>query len=138
MVKRHALLEPTLCVTDTGSPLHGLADWCAAAVGLARTHHVTLVAGTDNVIPEGQSQPGIHREMELLVAAGLTPLEAITAATQNGARALGIERTHGTIEHGKVADLVVLDADPTTDIRNTRRVRMVIKSGHVFENAALP
>jgi imidazolonepropionase-like amidohydrolase len=132
MVRRHAMLEPTLCVTDSGSPLHALAGWCADAVGLAHAHHVPLVAGTDNVIPEGESLPAIHREMELLVAAGLTPLEAITAATANGARALGLENTRGTIEHGKIADLVVLDADPIADIRNTRRVRMVIKRGHVF------
>lgn len=133
MARRHALLEPTLCVTDSGGPLQLLGGWCRAAVRLARAHRVTLVAGTDNVIRRDQSLPNLHREMELLVASGLTPLEAITAATLNGARALGLEAERGTVERGKVADLVVLGADPTVDIANTREVRMVIKAGHVYE-----
>jgi imidazolonepropionase-like amidohydrolase len=68
--------------------------------------------------------------MELLVEkAGLTPLEAITAATRNGASVLGISDSYGTIARGKMADLIVLTADPTVDIRNTTRIAYVIKGG---------
>jgi imidazolonepropionase-like amidohydrolase len=62
----------------------------------------------------------------------LTPLEAITAATLNGARAIGIEQTHGSIEPGKVADVVVLAADPTRDIAALRNVVSVIKGGKIY------
>jgi ketosteroid isomerase-like protein len=68
--------------------------------------------------------------MELLVTkAGMTPLEAITAATLNGARVLGISDRFGTIERGKMADLVVLTADPAADIKNTTSIVYVIKGG---------
>jgi imidazolonepropionase-like amidohydrolase len=70
--------------------------------------------------------------MELLVTrAGLTPLEAVTAATRTGAEILGVDRTSGTVQVGKVADLVVLAADPARDIRNTRQITHVIKGGRV-------
>jgi imidazolonepropionase-like amidohydrolase len=131
MASRGVLLEPTLCVTDSGTSLEVLGGWCTDVVRLAHARGVPLVAGTDNLIRRDQSAPNLHRELALLVAAGLTPLEAITAATLNGARAIGAERTHGSVERGKVADLVVLDGDPTADIANTRRVRMVIKGGRV-------
>jgi len=68
--------------------------------------------------------------MEALVAeCGFTPAEAIIAATRVSARALGIANTHGTIEPGKAADLVVLRGDPTLDIRNSEAIELVIKSG---------
>ncbi len=74
--------------------------------------------------------------MELLVTkCGLTPLEAITAATINGATALGIEKSYGTIAKGKVADLVILTADPSADIRNTTKITYVIKGGKLHKRA---
>lgn len=63
--------------------------------------------------------------------AGLTPLEALQAATRNPAEYLNAADSLGTIEVGKVADLIILDADPLTDIRNTRRIHTVIVSGCV-------
>jgi len=73
---------------------------------------------------------GTHRELELLVDAGLTPLQAIVAATRNGAELMARgESDYGTIEAGKAADLIVLDADPLADIRNTRKINRVMLAG---------
>jgi imidazolonepropionase-like amidohydrolase len=108
-----------------------LDRWLFAVVRRAHEMGVPLTAGTD--IPEWEPDhelPNIHDELELLVTrAGLTPLEAITAATRNGARSIGVENSLGTIRAGKLADLVVLTADPTADIRNTRKIEYVIKGG---------
>jgi imidazolonepropionase-like amidohydrolase len=141
MRERKVMLEPTLFVVEAQPSLQKILPWCRAVTGLAHRHGVPLVAGTDNLLGEGDSLPNLHRELELLVESGLSPLEALTAATRNGARALGLGKTHGTIETGKIADLVVLDADPTASIGNTRRVRMVIKNGRVYDvtaNATAP
>jgi imidazolonepropionase-like amidohydrolase len=98
---------------------------------LAREMGVSVCAGTDGLLDEVDSPfPSLHREMELLVReAGFTPAAAIQAATGVSARALGIEKSHGTIAVGFAADLVVLAADPLADIRRTREVALVIKSG---------
>jgi imidazolonepropionase-like amidohydrolase len=68
----------------------------------------------------------------LLVKAGLTPMEALLSATRNAAEFLGRLRTEGTIERGKLANLVVLDANPLTDISNTRRISAVVRSGQLI------
>jgi imidazolonepropionase-like amidohydrolase len=94
---------------------------------------ITILAGSDEVVP-GHS---LHRELELLVQAGLTPIEAIRCATTAPPSVLGIAGEVGAIEPGKRADLVVLDADPLRDIRNVRRVRWTISRGRVFEPAVL-
>jgi imidazolonepropionase-like amidohydrolase len=73
----------------------------------------------------------VHRELQLLVKAGLTPVEAIVAATQNTAALLGKGAEYGTIEPGKAADLLILDADPLADIRNTEKLQTVIHRGRV-------
>jgi hypothetical protein len=94
---------------------------------------VTIGTGTDI----WQIPTGVHMELEQLVAAGLPPIEAIHAGTGNAARILGAEKDLGTIEAGKWADLVLLDADPTVDIRNTRRIWQVVKSGQLVDRAAI-
>jgi len=94
---------------------------------------VTIGTGTD----VWQVPTAVHMELEELVAAGLTPIEAIRAATGDAARILGAERELGTIELGKRADLVLLTEDPTADIRNTRRISAVIQEGRVVNRAAL-
>lgn len=71
----------------------------------------------------------VHRELQLLVRAGLTPMDAIVAATQNTAASLGRSAEVGTVEAGKKADLIILDADPLADIRNTKKIHEVIRSG---------
>jgi imidazolonepropionase-like amidohydrolase len=107
------------------------AQWAYDATRAAKNAGVAVSAGTDGFVPErGDGRPNVHREMELLVRkAGFTPLEAITAGTLNGARALGASDSLGTIAVGKLADLVVLSASPAADITNTRRVLMVFRGG---------
>jgi imidazolonepropionase-like amidohydrolase len=79
----------------------------------------------------------LHRELELLVSAGIPSLEVLRMATRNGARSLGIESEVGTIAVGKMADLVVLTADPVADIRNTRRIAWVMQGGNLARPADL-
>ncbi len=97
---------------------------------------VKLLAGTD--MPQAFVYPGfsLHDELALLVRSGLTPLEAIRAATYSPAEYLGALDSLGTITQGKIADLVLLDADPLADIRNTRRISAVIANGRLFDAAA--
>ncbi len=97
---------------------------------------VPLTAGTDMGNPWTVPGESFHRELELLVSAGIPPLEVLRIATRNGARSLGIEGLVGTIARGKVADLVLLDADPVAAIGNTRRIGLVIQAGRVLEPAA--
>jgi cytosine/adenosine deaminase-related metal-dependent hydrolase len=94
---------------------------------------VPVVVGTDEGIP-GHS---VHREIELYVEAGFTPMEALQAATIVSARAMGLAHEVGTVEKGKRADLVVLDASPLDAVANIRRVRWTISGGRVYEAAAL-
>jgi imidazolonepropionase-like amidohydrolase len=77
--------------------------------------------------------PSLHREFELMAEAGLTPMQIIVDATRNAARVFSPNPQVGTVESGKLADLVILDADPLADIGNARRIDKVIKGGHVFE-----
>ena len=103
-----------------------------AAVKLLRAG-VTVGTGTDI----WQVPTGVHMELEQLVAAGLTPAQAIHAGTGAAARILGAEKDLGTIEVGKWADLIILDADPLTDIRNTRKIWQVIHYGRVVDRPAI-
>ena len=83
--------------------------------------------------------PGVsfHRELELLVQAGISPLDVLKIATMNGAEALRIIDEVGTIEPGKRGDLIVLTKDPVLDIRNTRSIEAVYMNGRRFEPASL-
>ncbi len=74
----------------------------------------------------------VHRELELLVKAGLSPTDAIVAATRNTAESLGRGSEVGTIEPGKFGDLVILSADPTVDIKNTQKIEYVVTEGKLF------
>lgn len=106
-------------------------------VATLRAAGVQLLAGSDG--PSGCLAPGfaLHEELENLVRAGLTPLDALRAATLEPARFLGLADSLGTIQPGKLADLVILDADPLIDIRNTRRVAGVIADGRWLDHAEL-
>lgn len=93
-----------------------------------------VVAGTDQAVP-GYS---LHRELELYVEkAGFTPMEALQAGTSVPAKVMGLDKTLGTIEVGKRADMVLLDGDPLADIHNTRKIVKTIANGAVYEPAPL-
>jgi dihydroorotase-like cyclic amidohydrolase len=99
---------------------------------------VTILAGTD--APEPLICPGfsLHQELEMLVESGIPPGAAINCATMNNARILKQDKNLGSIEAGKLADLVLLRDDPLKDIRNTRSISKVIRAGHVVDpDAAL-
>jgi len=98
---------------------------------------VPLLAGTDSPNPFTYPGFGLHDELELLVDAGLTPLQALRAATVSPAAYFAASDSMGTIARGKVADIVLLDANPLLEIGNTRRIRAVIANGRVFDRAAL-
>jgi len=97
---------------------------------------VTLVTGTDIA---GTRIPGftLHDELANFVECGLTPLEALRAATLTPAVVTHRDKDLGTIEVGKISDLVLLDANPLDDIHNTERIAAVIVSGQLFDRAAL-
>jgi imidazolonepropionase-like amidohydrolase/ketosteroid isomerase-like protein len=142
MLSKGTFLDPTLVVisqlekTEKGKIFQDpqqMAEWSYMFTMRAHIRRIPIVAGTDvQETPATRDFPNIHSEMELLVTkAGLTPLEAITAATRNGAQVLGISDSYGTIAPGKIADLVVLSADPSVEIRNTTKIAFVIKGGQL-------
>jgi predicted amidohydrolase YtcJ len=98
---------------------------------------VPILAGTDVGNPFLVPGYSLHRELQLLVQAGLTPLEALQAATLSPARFLNATDSLGTVAPGKVADLVLLDADPLADIANTQRIRAVVTNGRLLDRPAL-
>jgi Tol biopolymer transport system component len=109
----------------------------AALATIAALHRagVRIVAGVDSpLVPYGLS---LHGELEEYVTAGLSPFEALQTATVNTARLLNAEADLGTIQVGKLADLIVVDGDPLTEIKAARRVRTVIKNGEIYELSAL-
>ena len=97
-------------------------------------HGVTILSGTD--IPNFGLIPGVslHHELELLVKAGINPLNVIKIATSNGAEALGILDDVGTIEAGKQADMIILNANPIRNIRNIGAIEGVIEDGQFFNH----
>jgi hypothetical protein len=110
-----------------------LLDRYKKLVGDMHRAGVEFLAGTDTsattpLVPGA----GLHDELELLVESGFTPLEALQAATRNPARYFDKLKDLGTLEPGKLADLVLLDANPLDDIRNTRKIRMVVLRGHII------
>lgn len=92
---------------------------------------VTFAVGTDGGGTVGYNFQGYNTpwELKILVECGFTPMEALVAATRNGARLIGIEDQVGTVEPGKIADLLILSDDPLTDIENIRRIEWVIQHG---------
>ena len=99
--------------------------------------NVSMLAGTDVGNPYIYAGFSLHDELELFVQAGLTPFEALRTATVNPAKYLGLGKSVGTIEKGKFADLILLDANPITDISNTRKINAVIINGRYLPRNVL-
>jgi len=106
-------------------------EWSFKIVSLFNKHGVKIIAGTDT--PIGFLTPGfsLHKELELLVEAGLTPQQALRSATITPAEFFNLESKMGTIQVGKYADLVILNSSPLKDIRNTQDIHKVILKGHI-------
>jgi hypothetical protein len=110
---------------------------CCDVVGAMDKTGDGLLAGTDTPNPGAFPGFGLHEELALLVQCGLTPLEALQTATINPARYFGWQKKMGTVQVGKVADLVLLDANPLQDICNTTNVAAVFVRGKYLDRAAL-
>jgi imidazolonepropionase-like amidohydrolase len=125
---RNASLNPGAAAAGCGPEL--LRETLLAA----RRAGVRISTGTDYSISDGEPDPTLFTEIEYLVEKGvLSPLEAITAATLNGATAIGIEKSYGTVQSGKIADLVILASDPSADIAALQDVKSVVKSGKMYD-----
>lgn len=142
ILAKKTIVEPTLFVffnsIDSLSPA---TRWAAAITRELNRRGVPIAAGTDGIIgvegdtlPSGVTLPNLHMELRLLVDyGGLSPSAAIVAATSTAARAIGIDSLVGTVTIGKMADLVVLTADPLADIKNTRTIEFVVRRGKVYQ-----
>ncbi|MFI5176994.1 MAG: amidohydrolase family protein [Vicinamibacterales bacterium] len=137
MRDRGVALNPTLWIfaerLSQDAVSRTRTEWSYAVTKRAVALGIPILAGTDGLTdPARDSLPIIHRELEQLVrGAGLTPMQAIASATRNVAQVLGVQTVRGTLEIGKAADVLILDASPLDDIANTRRIHTVIKDGRV-------
>ena len=132
---------PGRCVLDTAGDywarpiatdvLRGA--WVEQLAGIRAAHQLGVKLRAGSHVGWRCFYPGIHWELEFLVEAGLTPLEVVELATGGAARALGVGRDLGTIAPDKLADIVLLDANPLEDIRNTQSIWRTIKGGWVFD-----
>lgn len=132
------------CVPEAPTTIPECGSWPGSVRALARQawpkamrmvrllhdEGVRLVVGSDS--PHTPPGAGFHSELELLVQAGIPPLEVLSMATRNAAVALGVLHRRGTIEPGKRADFAVLQADPVADIRNARAVEFVVLDGRIW------
>jgi imidazolonepropionase-like amidohydrolase len=120
----------------TKHPLAALLD-AASNVKRLLQAGILIAAGTDAPYPGDFQGEGIHRELELLVESGVTPLEAITIATKNAASIMNAEAEWGTLEPGKLANIVIVDGKPDQNIRDTRNIVRVIKDGSILDRNKL-
>jgi imidazolonepropionase-like amidohydrolase len=100
---------------------------------------VTLIAGSDCGPYNSFTYPGesLHGELHMLVKAGLTPRQAMTTSIINGPKFFELEKYYGSIDRGKVADLILLDKNPVENIDHTRTIRAVVKKGKVYDRQTL-
>jgi hypothetical protein len=119
--------------SDTNGDFLKFAEWSIFLVNRMHESGVPIAAGTDT--PIALSVPGysLHSELEMLVRAGLSPLEAIGAATVKPAEYFSLQKEMGSIDVGKRADMVLLDADPLVDISNSKRISAVISKGRLIQ-----
>lgn len=137
--KRMALYDtrsvPMLVALGSSPQATGLYETLVRLLLLMHQDGVGVLAGTD--AGQGTLRPGegLHQELELLVAAGFTPAEALRSATLEPAKYLDAIESLGAVDQGKLADLVLLDANPLSDIRNTRKIAAVILGGKYIPKA---
>jgi len=125
--------EKAYAKTRKGRPPRCSAATAYRLTNLAFRRGVEISAGTDGETPWTDPWPSLHEELELLQdRAGLPPLQVIRAATLTGARTLGREAEMGTVEPGKLANLVFVSQDPSRDVRALRSVAFTVKRGRVF------
>ena len=98
---------------------------------------VGILAGTDSAAPELVPGFSLHDELRLLTNAGLSPMQALQAATKNPAEFMGMLQKQGTVEVGKNTDLLLLDANPFDDIRNTEKIQALVIHGKLLDRTAL-
>ncbi|MEO8448975.1 MAG: amidohydrolase family protein [Gemmatimonadota bacterium] len=136
-LRAHATARQTS--TDSARTRSALGRLAGAMQNVKRMFDagVLLAAGTDAPYPGDYYGEGLHRELELLVEAGLTPLQAITLATKNAALMMRAGSVWGTIEPAKKADLLLVRGDPSVRIGDTRRIVMVMQGGKLLDRAAL-
>jgi imidazolonepropionase-like amidohydrolase len=138
LVKNKVPVDPTLTIYEAmlKDDLQNQYLWSKVLqlTKILYDHGVTIMSGTD--IPNFGLIPGVslHHELELLVKAGINPLNVIKIATSNGAEALGILDDVGTIEAGKQADMIILNANPIRNIRNIEAIEGVIEDGQFFNH----
>ncbi len=154
MAEAGTYLVPTLCVTQELDYMrrHGVQEWMLRKAKAAADEHIASIRravaagviignGTD-LLPSDPVDGTVAtiREVEILTETGLTPLEAIRAATYNSAKICGVEQITGTLAAGKEADLLVIDGKPDLNIRDLRAIKLVMRGGQVFrsELAAIP
>ncbi|HXF61911.1 MAG TPA: amidohydrolase family protein [Caldilineaceae bacterium] len=148
MAEAGVFLVPTLCVTQELDYMrrHGVQEWMLSKAKAAADEHlasirravaagVTICTGTD-LLPSDPVDGTVAtiREVELLVEAGLSPLEALRAATLNSATLCGVEGVTGTLAVGKQADLLVVEGRPDQQIRDLRNIKLVMRGGAIFRN----
>lgn len=122
---------------DPDADTEAYVAWAFDMVGRLAAAGVPIMAGTDTPIFFLTPGFSLHEELALLVRSGLTPLQAIAAATIEPARYFGLEDRMGSIAPGRVADLVLLEASPLEEIGNTRRIRAVVSRGRFYDRQAL-
>ena len=136
IVDRGVVVSPTLAVFErqpgdkdtTQVHVHAFKQM-EAFVGLVKKSAAKVVVGSHSDVPHAKRGWAYQRELELLVESGLTPMEAIVAGTMENARYFRIQQRLGSVEPGKLADLVIVDGDPLKDIANMRRVKRVMLNG---------
>ena len=147
MVERGTVLDATLHVyreVEAAAKEQRKPPLCTVALAAKLTNQayragVTISAGTDGDTDAGDPWPALFDELELLNhSAGLPPSAVVKAATLNGAKAAGQEQEMGTIAVGKLANLVVLTANPLEDVKNFRTVVLTVKRGRAFQRGAQP
>jgi imidazolonepropionase-like amidohydrolase len=136
IVQRGIVISPTLAVFErragdrnaTGAQVQGFRKMLEF-VGQAKRAGARIVVGSHSSVPHAAKGWAYHREMELLVESGLTPMESIVAATLENARFFRAQDRLGSIEVGKLADLLLVAGDPLDDIAAMRQVRRVMLNG---------